>query len=287
MNALHETWAVFSHETRRSVRSAKTLVLLILYSLAALLGGVLFVAATRKIQSGLTAMTAGQQMPPEALEQMKMGSLALFFGKDETLLHYLADIPLIVLFFFKFALLFLPLLIVLMGFDQISGELQSRAMRFAALRSSRGALLAGKVAAQVVLLLGLTAVINALLFAYAAATTEGFALGPGLVALIKFWLLTLVFGLAYIGLTAMCSALFRAPVFSLLTALCALFGFWLIAVMGRFESLKLLSYLAPSHYEDGLISPSWPQAFTSVGAYVAFAAVFLSAAWLALRTRDI
>jgi ABC-type transport system involved in multi-copper enzyme maturation permease subunit len=287
MNALKESWAVFAHELRRSLRSAKTLALLILYSLAALLGGLVFVLLTRQVQAGLSSLSGGQELPPEALAQMRLGALAAFFGKDEALLQALADVPMIILFFFKVGLFFLPLLVVLMGFDQISGELQSRSLRFVTLRASRGALLAGKIGAQVAVLAGLTAIINLMLLVFAAATTEGFALGAGTLSVVKFWLVEVIFGLAYIGLTAMCSALFRTPIFSLLTALCLLFVFWLFAVVSSFDSLAFLSHLAPSHYKDGLVSPDLLTALGSVGAYIGFAALFVGVAWFSLRSRDV
>jgi ABC-2 type transport system permease protein len=287
MSPLRETSIVFAHETRRHLRSAKTLVLLILYALATALSGVLFVAATRTAQEGISSMSGGQALQPEQLDELKMGGLSLIFGQDPALVRYLVQIPLVVVFFFWFALLFLPLLTTLMGFDQISGELQSRSLRFVSLRARRGSLLAGKVLAQAALLFALTAVVNLGIFAYAAASTEGFQVGVGLAAMIRFWLLGLVYASAYIGLVALCSTLFRAPIVSLLIALCALFAFWLTAFLSRFEAIRFLGYLVPSHYERGLFSPEWDHVLPSVGAYLAFAVVFLCLAWLSLRARDL
>lgn len=288
MSPLRETLVVFAHEMRRNLRSAKTLVLLILYALATALSGVLFVAATRTAQESISTMSGGQTLRPEQLDELKMGGLSLIFGQDPALVRYLVEIPLVVVFFFWFALLFLPLLTALMGFDQISGELQSRSLRFVSLRARRGSLLAGKVLAQAALLLGLTAVVNLGIFGYAAASTEGFKVGVGLFSMIKFWLLGLVYASSYIGLSALCSTLFRVPIFSLLTALCVLFGFWLAALLSRFSSwLGFLSYVLPSHYERGLFSPEWDKLLPSMGAYAAFAAIFLCLAWLSLRARDL
>ena len=287
MSPFRETLIIFAHETRRALRSAKALVLLILYSLATTLSGVAFVTGTRKLQEGLSSMTGGQELPTEQLNELKMGGLSAIFGKDETLIRYLAEIPLVVVFFFWFTLLFLPLLTALMGFEQLSGELQSRSLRFVSLRARRGSVLAGKVLAQGALLVGLTAVVNLGIFVYAALSTEGFQVGTGLLSLLKFWILGLVFASSYIGLTALCSALFRVPIFSLLTELSILFGFWLAALLSRFESLHFLGYFVPSHYESGLFSPEWAKLLPSVGAYAVFAAIFLCAAWFALRARDL
>lgn len=288
MGSLAETVVVFAHEVRRSLRSAKALVLLILYGLASALSGLVFVGATRKIQENLAAITGGTPIPPETMMEMKMGGLSVLFGKDPALLQSLAEIPLIVIFFFKFAVFFLPVLIILMGFDQLSGELSSRSIRYVALRAHRGALIVGKVAAQAAVLFALTALVNVALFAYAAATTEGFALASGALAMARFWLLGLVYASAYLGLCSLCSSLFRTPVFSLLTSLCALFVFWLLALVARFQpDLSFLAYVVPSHYEEGLVHPKLLHALPSVGAYAAFAAVFLGLSWLRLRSRDL
>ncbi|MGI5864049.1 MAG: ABC transporter permease, partial [Myxococcales bacterium] len=83
------------------------------------------------------------------------------------------------------------------------------------------------------------------------------------------------------------SALFRTPVFSLLTSICALFVFWLLAILGKFERLSFLSWATPSHYEDGLVSVEPLQELGAAGAYVLFAATFLGLAYVALRRRDI
>lgn len=219
--------------------------------------------------------------------KFKMGALSLFFGMEEELLRYLAEVPVIVLFFYKFALFFLPLLIALMGFDQISGELSTRSLRYVSLRARRGSLLAGKVLAQAAVLLGLTALLNVAVFVYAAATTDAFHVAAGLAAMVRFWLLALVYVSAYLGLTALCSALFRTPIVSLLTALCALFVFWLTAILGKFESMSFLRWLTPSTYEQGLVSLELTRALGSAGAYALFASVFLALAWAALRWRDL
>jgi ABC-2 type transport system permease protein len=287
MNAVNETWVVFEHEMLRSVRSAKTLVLLILYSLATGVSGLIFVAATRKIQEQFLAATQGKEMPPEALMELKMGGLATVLGKDEALLRYLAQIPLVVVFFAWFAFFFVPLLSALMGFDQVSGELQSRSVRFVSLRARRGSLLAGKVLAQLALLLGLTAIINLGVFVYASLAVSGFPVGQGLLTMARFWLLTLVYASAYIGLVTLCSSLFRTPLFSLLTTLSVLLGFWMLGLLSHFAHLHFLAYVVPSHYQEGLFSPHPVTVLGSAGVYLAFAAVFLCLAGLTIRARDL
>lgn len=287
MSPLTETLLVFQHELKRSVRSAKTLVLLILYGLATTIFGLVMVAATRKLQEKLAETLQGRELPPEALMELKMGGLSMIFGKDDEQLRYLSSMPLIVIAFAWFAMLFLPMLTALMGFDQISGELQSRSIRFVTLRARRASLLGGKVLAQLALLVGLTAVINLGVFAYAALSVEGFPAGSGFVALARFWALTLVYATSYVGLVALCSSLFRTPILSLLTSIAALLAFGALHLLSLFEKLSFLKYALPSHYEEGFFQPDPLRVLGSVGAFAALAALFLVLSWLTLRARDV
>lgn len=288
MTPLRETLLIFGHEMRRHLRSAKTLVLLILYSLATVFSGLLFVGATRKVQEQLDKAGQGQPVPPEVLMQMKMSGLSAIFGKgNDEQLQYLASIPMVVVFFAYFALLSLPVLTALMGFDQVSAELNTRSIRFVSLRVRRGALLAGKVLAQLALLIGITAVVNLGIFTYAALSSEGFPVGAGLVAMARFWVLTLVAASTYVALSTLCSTLFRTPIYSLLTALTVLFVLWVTAGLSNFDALSFLQYGLPSHYAAGLFRPDALGVLTSVGAYSAFSAAFLGLAYLTLRARDI
>jgi ABC-type transport system involved in multi-copper enzyme maturation permease subunit len=287
MSPLKETYLVFAHEMRRSLRSARTLVFLILYGLATAVFGLVVVSMTRKVQEQINSVTHGEDLSPDTLFQMKTGVLGMFFGKEETMLKYLAEIPLIVLLFASFALFFLPALSALIGFDTVSGELQSRSLRFVSLRARRGSVLAGKVLGQLGLLVGLTAVMNLAVFVYAALSVHGFTVGPGLLAMVRFWGLMLIYATTYVGLTTLCSTLFRTPIFSLLTTFSVLFGFVVLWLMSKFDSLEPIGWFLPSSYKDGLFSPQPIPVLTSVGVYLGFAAIFLGLAWLALRTRDL
>lgn len=287
MSPFRETLIVFQHEMKRSLRSAKTLVLLILYALATLISGMVFIAATRGLQDKLNESLKGQELPPEALMQMKLGGLSAIFGKDEEQLKYLASMPLIVIFFAWFALFFLPLLTALIGFDQVSGELQTRSIRFVSLRSRRGSLLAGKVLSQLALLFGLTAIMNLAIFGYAALSIKDFPVGAGFAAMARFWALTLVYATTYVGVATLCSCLFKTPVFSFLTAVAYLFLTWVLALLAHLQNFGWLNYALPSHYQDGFFKADTMAVLGSVGALCGFAALFLGLAYLALRTRDV
>ena len=226
MSPLKETFLVFAHEMRRTLRSARTLVFLILYGLFTAAIGLGLVWATRSLQEQLNKVTHGEPVPPEALAQAKMGGLALFFGKDDVLLKSLSEIPIVVVLFAAVALFFLPVLSALVGFDSVSGELQNHSLRFVSLRARRGSLLAGKMLAQLALLVGLT-------------------------------------------------------------ALSVLFGFTVLWLMSKFETLSFIAWFLPSSYKDGLFSSEPMPILTSVAVYLGFAVIFCGLAYLTLRRRDL
>jgi len=287
MSPLKETFLVFAHEMRRNLRSARTLVFLILYGLATALFGLIVVSVTRSLQEQINNVTHGEPLPPETVMQAKMGGLSLFFGKDDVLLKSLAEIPIVVVLFASFALLFLPALSALVGFDTVSQELQNRSLRFVSLRVRRGSLLAGKMLAQLGLLVGLTAAMNVGVFVYAALSVKGFTVGAGLLAMTRFWGLSLVYVAAYVGLTTLCSTLFRTPIFSLLTNFSILFAFLVLWLMSKFDSLAAVAWFLPSSYKDGLFSPEPIPVLTSIGVYLGFTAIFTGLAYLALSRRDL
>ena len=140
------------------------------------------------------------------------------------------------------------------------------------------------------MLFGLSALVHVGLFAYAAATTEGFAVGHGLVG--DEQVLALGDGLR-LDLDRPDRALpprsIRAPIFALLTGFCAMFGFWLFSLLGRFvERLELPQVRRPlASTRTACSRPSVWTALASAGALAAFAAVFLGGAYLTLRARDL
>ena len=107
LDGLKEIAVIWSAETLRALRSARTLVLLGLYAMACL-AVLLF----------LTLVTGGSRVPPGAMPDLE-------------------QLPGVIENVFKVSLFFLPLYIALMGFDQISGEVGPRSIRYLTLRARR------------------------------------------------------------------------------------------------------------------------------------------------------
>src|SRR2546421_727711 len=100
-----EIWEFTRTDLGRLLRSGKALVLLMLYGLVQAAGGVLFAFISKTplgqlLGSGILGMIAS--------------------GGDQVLAERLQKIPVPILFSYWFTLLVMPLLVLLMGFDQIS-----------------------------------------------------------------------------------------------------------------------------------------------------------------------
>lgn len=273
------------------LRSARTIVLLGLYCLFSTLVLLIVGSVARAFQSSVNRQIGGQA-DPEAIQrafaESRRGVLGILVSGDAAILEALKQIPLVIVIVFKVTLLFLPVYVALIGFDQMSAELSQRSIRYLTLRARRSSIMFGKFAAQAALLVGLVLLVDLGIFLYARVTNDDFAAALAAKTLLRFWLAAIVFSVAYVSLTSLCSALFRAPALSLVVNFAALFGFWLLDAIGQPDTaLAALRYLSPSQYSANLLHPRLGEFAISSGAYAGFGAAFLCLAYLVMRTRDL
>ncbi|WP_342374331.1 ABC transporter permease [Myxococcus stipitatus] len=295
MDGLKETLVIWSAELRRALRSGRAVVLLGLYSMFSALVLLVVGWITREIRNAVNQQLANAgadtDAPARVAEEMRKGMLGFLSSNDTAMIEALAQVPLEVLLVFKVTLFFLPAYVALMGFDQISGEVGPRSMRYLTVRARRSSVLLGKFLSQASLLVGLVLVIDLAIFVYARIANPDFGFAAMGLNLIKFWLAAIVFSLSYVALTTLCSSLFRSPPVSLVFNFILLFIFWLVDTVGRAVSeesaLRGLRYLSPSHYATDLLHPQLTQFGISGAAYAGFATIFLLGAYGALRARDL
>ncbi|WP_044191730.1 ABC transporter permease [Hyalangium minutum] len=261
MDGLKEIAVIWSAETLRAIRSARTLVLLGLYAMACL-AVLLFV----------TLLSGGSRVQPGATPDLE-------------------QLPGVIENVFKVNLFFLPIYVTLMGFDQISGEVGTRSIRYVTLRARLSSLLLGKFLVQTTLLVGLVLIIDVGIILYARYAFPNLTLMAMALNLVKVWLATLVFSLSYVALTTLCSSLFRASGLSLVFNFCLVFAFLLMELAGRYyEGRSILGYLrflTPSYYSTGLFSQDLADMGRSGLIYLSFTLLFLGGAYGVLRSRDL
>ncbi|MCY1044746.1 ABC transporter permease subunit [Corallococcus sp. bb12-1] len=286
---------IWAAELRRAVRSGRALVLLGLYSMFSALVLLVVGFVTRELQGQvnekLMEVGADAEATARAADEMQQGVLGFLTSNDTAMMQALSQVPIVVLIVFKITLFFLPAYIALMGFDQVSGEVGPRSIRYLTVRARRSSVLLGKFLSQATLLLGLVLVIDLAIFVYARILNPDFGFGVLATNLLKFWGATIVFSLAYVALTTLCSSLFRSPAVSLVFNFILLFVFWLMDSVGRAVAdtspVRFVRYLSPSYYSGNLLHPKLVEFAGSGAAYAAFAAIFLVGAYGVLRARDL
>lgn len=299
MNFVQESVVIWRAELSRAVRSGRVVVLLGMYALFSLLVLIAVGAFVSYLREQLLQQTgADAEAADQVYEQFRQGLLGFLLSDGAATSEALTSLPIVVLVVFRITLLFLPAYVALMGFDQISGEVGPRSIRYLFVRARRSSVLAGKFLTQATLLLVLVLLVDLGITLYAFIVEPDFPLGAAVPGLVKLWLAASLFSLAYVALTTLCSALTRTPALSLALNFLVLFMFWLADSVGsgraglaelRGEDVPasaVIRFLSPSHYASGLLDPDVTRFLTSVGAYAVFATLFLLLAQLSLRVRD-
>jgi ABC-type transport system involved in multi-copper enzyme maturation permease subunit len=327
VGGLNEIGIIWRGELTRSLKSGRAVVLLVLFLLFTSLVLGFFALFSygfssnqeKKFDEEIANSPYKDDLDPKKVaeqreKQKDTGSTgfkkfvinALFADDDTALADMLLALPFMLLIVFKLTLMFLPLFITLMGFDQISGEISTKSIRYLVVRVRRSSLVLGKFLAQSSVLALLTFVAVGLMVLVPAIFDKNFGAAKAVPTFFRLWLVSMVFSLAYMALASMCSAMFRQPAVSLSINMIALFVIWAIALAGNFFQLPgqaasamslasyktesvaaYLRYLSVWNYSGDLIHPAW-QRFTGAGAaHLGFAMIFLAASYLVLRARDV
>jgi hypothetical protein len=191
------------------------------------------------------------------------------------------QLPLILLLVLKASGWLLPGLILLIGFNRISGDISSRFTRYVLQRVHRGSYLAGKVVghwlasfgAVVVVQLGLLAV------AYLNDVFDHTLIAK---ALPRIWVGMALFTLVFVAYTQLCAALFARPFVTLLLGLMILVA----ADVGTFVgglAWEPVGQVWVGDWDTRL----WMLDPVAVAVFLAYAAAFVGLAQLVLRKRDL
>ena len=271
-----------------SLRTRRALVLVLLYILIAATASGIYVNVVRAIQDTMetaaTAAQAGEQL--DMLKDEGYRSLLLFVaGGDQTLATHLATYPAMVLIFTWVSLAFLPWFIALTSYDQIAGDLHLRTIRYAALRTTRAAYVAGKLAAQAVIVAGVAALGTLPVIVIGAIYLPGFDLLATIGSLISTLPITLVCALGFLGIVSLASQLCRTPG----TARAAAMGLLLLVYVLASQSTigPFFALFSPWHWKPGLFHPDIPTRLLSVAACLGLCFGYTALGYLRFRRRDL
>ena len=294
MGDIREIKEIWQGEIGRALKGGRVTVMLVLF--------VLFTALALGITGSIQHLLApavdpaiGSQGAQAAAEQALAGrkKFVSAFTEDEALLEHLAQMPLV-------------LFIALMSFDQISGEIGPKSIRYLVVRVKRSSILLGKFLAQATAAWALLLLCTLLMVVVAKALNPEFtftaALGMGL----RLGAVMIVFASAYLGLSSLCSAVTRQSGVSLVLNVILLFVIWSLSFIGNIFRLPgeeavfgTISTIKPEHwvgamrfgsvwhFGQDLLHPEPARFLSAAMVHVGFALFFLGVAHLALRRRDL
>jgi ABC-type transport system involved in multi-copper enzyme maturation permease subunit len=285
-----EVRLIVFRELRRNVRSLKGIALGVITLLGALVSALVCVS----IEGNDRAQAAAAN---EVYADLKRQAVEKATG-DAALASYVASAPSSLLAFLKITIWLAPLLVALVGFDGVAGELQNRTVRYWTVRTRRSSYFAGK-------LLGLWAVV-ALVMLVIHLLADGVALARGYVTAgelftwgLRFWLVGVLIAGAWMAIATLISSSFRAPVTALMTTFVVFFGLWLCgSVAFASRTMKTLStgvavappwyeYLYPNAYDSMLLSPDSGKVLTAVVVLVGFVGVVIVGGSALFQRRDV
>ncbi len=183
----------------------------------------------------------------------------------------------------------MPLLISFGAFNQTSGDIGSRGLRYQLLRTDRANIYYGRLLATVILTVAVQALVVVTVALYLGLKVQiydGMAIAGW--SLQGFLALTLM-SLPYVAVCAWISASNDSAMVSLVLCKLVIGGILLAAVVGQlaWEPLYKLLYLLPWGIQNNLLAPDVPTVALTAAACLVYTAVF---AWLGsrkFRTRDL
>lgn len=279
MSPLSEVRFVAQRELLKSFRSAKGIVLLVL----SLLGGTGATLLLVKAQQLKREKLAGAD--PEALRSLREEAAAQIYG-DPATGKSLADAPEVLLAVLLLTIWLTPLVISLLGFDSVSGDLQHKSVRYWTLRTRRSSYFVGKWAGTFATVSLMTLTMHAAIWVLCIVRGEAPA-GAALAWGIRFWLITLPISAAWCGIATFVSSLFKTPIISLLVTFSAFFALWLFWMIGQVTHAEALQYVYPNFYDAMLVNPQINKTMTGIAACLGMAALYVGGGSFLFAKRDV
>lgn len=296
MLSMREVGIVAQREILRNIRSTKGIAMFALF----FLGGL--VPAVARLIIGRFA----KDVPEEVIKAGFLKYLKGEYGSD-AVANYVSNAPRIIYFLFEGTLMFLPFLVLLVGFDQIAGEVQHRTLRYSAGRATRASIVVGKA-------VGMWAVI-AVMVSFLHLTVWILSLVQGDGAGVFSWGGRLLFfalfcASAYVGFSSLVSAFFRTPTVALFAGVGIGAVLWLgyktlggivgLAELAKNDSsvgwrvpewlakgAESAQWLFPNRYEKLLLQPDALSVITGIALFLLWGAVCVAGSSAIVARRDI
>lgn len=278
-------------ELTRSVRSVKGIAVAAITLLGAVATSFLVVFIQNSDMEKAGSADAIAELRRQVIEK-NTGNAALA--------SYLAPMPEALSTFLDITVWLGPLLVALLGFDLIAGELQTKSVRYWAVRSRRASYFSGK-------LLGLWALVGLVtlvldLIVNVVAVAKGVVTGHELFMWApRSWLVAFLVAGAWASIATFISSCFRQPIVALLTTFGTFFVLWVVSAVGgalrvrdailshatSVGSMHWYEYLYPNNYKELLLAPDGKSVVTGLTLVVAYLVASIAGGSFLFRKRDI
>jgi ABC-type transport system involved in multi-copper enzyme maturation permease subunit len=301
LSPVAEIRLIATRELTRSVRSVKGIAVGAITLLGAIAASFLVV-----FMQSADVEKAGSR---EALTELHRQIIEKQTG-DAALASSLASMPEALTTFLSITVWLGPLLVALLGFDLVAGELQSKSVRYWAVRSRRSSYFAGK-------LLGLWALVGLVtlvldLIVDVVAVAKGVVTGHELLVFgPRSWLVAFLIAGAWAAIATFISSCFRQPIVALLTTFGTFFVLWVLSAVGsalrlrevllaaaaaadtpdapppHLPAMHWYEYLYPNNYKELLLSPESKTVVIGLMLVLAYVIVAIVGGSVLFRRRDI
>lgn len=275
MSPLVETVIIFRRELRKNFRSAKGIALAVL---TLLVGSGIALAWAKFVGALLEA--AGQQ----GTDHIAAGALAAAYGIETA--EWLSKAPLVLLGLLQVTIWLTPLLVALMGFDSISGDLQHRTLRYWTLRSRRVSYFVAKWAGLWATVAAVCLLLDIVMW-IVCISKDGVAAGTVFSWGLRFWAVSVPICAVWSAIAVVVSAVCRTPIVALLVTFVTFFSMWVASLVFGFLKVEPLVYLNPNFFDRLMVDPRPERFFGGVAACLAIAAVCVAGGTAILYRRDV
>jgi ABC-type transport system involved in multi-copper enzyme maturation permease subunit len=247
-----EIQLLVARELRKSFRSVKGILLAALSILGG--GGVsmAFAWADRIQREHLPPGVDAHDLQQELFKKL----FEPIYGAETG--RFLSDCPYSLWLMLEITIWLGPLLVALMGFDAVSGEMQHRSVRFWTVRARRSSYLVGKFLGAWIVVLAVTLGMNVIVW-LATAAIGGLSLGHVLGWGVRFFLVSVPISAAWCGIATLAGSQFKTPMLSLLVIFATFFVLWMVRVVAGVADVQWPALIYPNIYDVYLLSPNAAQ----------------------------
>jgi ABC-type transport system involved in multi-copper enzyme maturation permease subunit len=279
MNPVLEVWLVAARDCRKNVRSFKGLVMFGIALLGALV-------STFRLPKFEEAMDDVHKLGAEQLHSVKAQIFSKLYG-DEGVGEVLAGAPMKLVILFFIGVWLTPLLVMIIGFDGISADLQYRSVRYWASRARRPSYYVGKFLALWAIVGLVSLVMQVIIWGVTIVRAEA----PAAETIqwgLRFWAASLPITGAWCGVATLTSSLFRTPMLSLLGTCATFFAlFFTGLVIGKWVEVMPMRFLYPNNFDGLIVGGTHTQSLEGLGVCLAYILLTTGLGSVILTERDV